>query len=199
MNMMKKILMSLALVLAVTAIPVTAKADAVNSPSKKDNVLTAKNVKVSTATYNRKKQKPKVTVTVNGTKLKKNKDYIVNDVSRKMPGKSTVYVVGIGKYTGIVKKTFTVKKAPRNLTVKGNKSVKASTLEKKNLSFKLTVTRRGTAKITYTTNNKKITVSSKGKVTLKKGLKKGTYKITIKVRETKRYKSASKTIKVKVK
>ena len=198
MNMMKKILMSLALVLAVTAIPVTAKA-AATSPSKNNNVITAKNVKVSTATYNGKTQKPKVTVTVNGKKLRNNKDYLVQSVSRKNPGKSTIYIAGIGKYTGVVKKTFTVNKAAQKITVKGNKTVKAKTLKKKNQTFKLTVKRKGKAKVSYVTSNKKITVNSKGKVTLKKGLKKGTYTITIKTKATKYYKATSKKIKVKVK
>lgn len=198
MKIVKKILMSLAFVLAVTTIPVSAKAAAV-SPSKSDNVITADCVTVAKATYNGKKQTPKVTVKVNGKKLKNNVDYLVQQVSLKNPGSKQVYVVGIGKYTGVVTKTFTVEKKTQKITVKGNKSAKASALKKGKKTFTLKVTRLGSGKVSYTSNNKKITVSKKGKVTLKKGLAKGTYTVTIKVKATKYYKAGTKTIKIKVK
>ena len=46
---------------------------------------------------------------------------------------------------------------------------------------------------------KYITVNKKGKVTLKKGAKKGTYKVTVTIKATKNYKKAQKTIKIVVK
>lgn len=50
--------------------------------------------------------------------------------------------------------------------------------------------------------NKKISINKKtGRITVKKGLKKGTYKVKIKVRAagTSKYRSGSKTVVVKVK
>lgn len=61
---------------------------------------------------------------------------------------------------------------------------------------------RAKGKITYTVNkgNKKyISVSKKGKVTLKKGCKKGTYKIKITAAKTNKYDKAVKIITIKVK
>lgn len=46
---------------------------------------------------------------------------------------------------------------------------------------------------------KYISVNSKGKVTLKKGAKKGTYKVTVKYYGNRNYKAGTKTISIKVK
>ena len=59
-------------------------------------------------------------------------------------------------------------------------------------------------KITYTVKVKKalkkyITVSKAGKVTIKKGAKKGTYKVVINVKGTTSFKGGKKTITIKVK
>lgn len=74
----------------------------------------------------------------------------------------------------------------------------------KGASFKIGAKASGKGKLTYTLNkkakaSKKIKVSKAGKVTIKKGLKKGTYKITVKAAATKNYKAAKKTITIKVK
>ena len=98
------------------------------------------------------------------------------------------------------------------LTVKA-KSVKAkaASLKKKNVSIKRTKAMKITkakGKLSYqkvSVNKKKyakkITVNKKtGKITLKKGLKKGTYKVKIKVTAAgnKEYKSGTKTVTVKI-
>ena len=60
----------------------------------------------------------------------------------------------------------------------------------------------GNGKLTYKVTkgkSKYITVSKTGKVTLKKGCKKGTYKITITASATEKYKAATKVISIKVK
>lgn len=85
------------------------------------------------------------------------------------------------------------------------KSYKASFLKKKTVSFSLKAKASGKTKLTYKVtsypkNSKKyITVSKNGKVTLKKGAKKGTYKIMIKAAASSKYKAASKTVVIKVK
>ena len=85
---------------------------------------------------------------------------------------------------------------------KVSKTVKmdVSKLQKNKKSFLIKARAKG--KITYTVNkgNKKyISVSKKGKVTLKKGCKKGTYKIKITAAKTNKYDKAVKIITIKVK
>ena len=97
-----------------------------------------------------------------------------------------------------------VEKKASVLTVKA-KTVKAkakkTTKIKKSKVFKIT---GAAGKVTFkkVKGNKKITVSKSGKITVKKGLKKGkTYKIKVKVSDkgNATYKSGSKTVTVKVK
>ena len=100
-------------------------------------------------------------------------------------------------------------KVSNPLKVKGKTAtVKYSKLKKKTqkLSLKkiIKTVKKGQGKITYTKvkGSKKILINSKtGKVTIKKGLKKGTHKIKIKVSAAgnDKYKSASKTVSVKIK
>ncbi len=95
-------------------------------------------------------------------------------------------------------------KSSQKITAKvTSKTIKASALKKSAKSFSIGASAKTALsyKITKTpagaTN--KISVSKKGKVTLKKGAKKGTYKIKITAKATDTYKSATKTVTVKVK
>ena len=97
-----------------------------------------------------------------------------------------------------------IKKKANTLFAKG-KTVKlqAKTLKKKAVSLKrskaITV-KKAQGKLSYkkAKGNKKITVAKNGKITVKKGLKKGTYKVKIKVKAAGNlnYKSATKTVTV---
>ena len=99
-------------------------------------------------------------------------------------------------------------KARQPMTVKAKTvRIKYSKLRKKAQTVKirkaLTV-KKAKGKVTYkkTKGNKKITVNKKsGKIKIKKGLKKGTYPVKIKVTAagTKKYKKGSKTVSVKIK
>ena len=126
---------------------------------------------------------------------------------------ATYTATGIKTYTCTVcgeTKTETIPKLPKKantLTVKVKKpTVKYLKLNKKNQTIALknwaTVT-KAQGKVTYkkSSGNKKITVSKTGKITIKKGLKKGTYKINVTVTATGNatYKSGSKTVTVKIK
>ena len=77
------------------------------------------------------------------------------------------------------------------------KTVKAAAVKKSAQSYKLKVTGAKTA-VTYKSSSKNVTVSAQGKVTVKKGAKKGTYKITVRAAASTKYAAASKTVKVKV-
>lgn len=91
--------------------------------------------------------------------------------------------------------TITVKKASKSRTYKVKKVKKAKK------SFKLSATATaGTLTYKKISGSKKITVSSSGKITVKKGTKKGTYKAKVRITAagTTEYNSTTKTITVKV-
>lgn len=103
-------------------------------------------------------------------------------------------------------KTVTVKvtKDKQKITAKiSTKTHKAKSLAKKKATYSIGAKAKGKLiyKVTsYPTNAKKyISVSKKGKVTMKKGAPKGTYKIQITAAATARYKKATKTVKIVVK
>jgi len=77
---------------------------------------------------------------------------------------------------------------------------KASNLKKKKASVSLKATSLG-GSLTYkvTKGSKYLTVSKSGKVTLKKGTPKGTYKVKITASKSLYYKQATKTVTIKVK
>ena len=107
-----------------------------------------------------------------------------------------------GSYEGRKELGFTITKADNPLTVKvGSKTYKRSKLGKKK-SFKIGAA-NAQGKVTYaiSKNAKKagIKVSKKGKVTVPKNCRKGTYKITVKAAGSKNYKEGIKTVTVKVK
>ena len=107
-----------------------------------------------------------------------NGSWVIDKLSKKtQPMKVTVKKVTV-KFTILKKKTQTVAKK-KVFIVKNSK---------------------GTVSFKKTSGNKKITVSKAGKVTVKKGLKKGTYKVKVKVTAagTTAYKAGSKTVTVKI-
>ena len=127
--------------------------------------------------------------------------------------KATPTATGVKTYTCTVcseTKTETIAKCAKyknTLTVKAKKpTIKFKNLKKKNQTIAaksaMTVS-KAQGKVTYkkTSGNKKITVSKAGKITVKKGLKKGTYKVKIKVTAAGNatYKAATKTVTVTIK
>ena len=102
------------------------------------------------------------------------------------------------KYDGVTKQLT------QKITTANIKTYKASDLKKKKVSFSLKAKATGSEYLHYSVKapknlKKYITVSDGGKVTLKKGAKKGTYKIKIKAYGQGAYKDATKTISIKVK
>ena len=99
------------------------------------------------------------------------------------------------------KKTNTLKVKGRTATVRYSKlRKKTQTLTRSKV---ITFTKKGWGTITYskTSGNKKITISKNtGKVTVKKGLKKGTYTVKFKVKASgdDYYKAGSQTVKAKI-
>ena len=143
-------------------------------------------------TYNGKVQKPTVTVYADGQKLPSSEYKIVWDnTGSKNVGKYCVDVTLTGKYRGTNANYYYIKKGPNTMTAKGKTvSVKYSKLKKKAQTVpvkKAFTISKPVGKVTYKVTKydkkakKKITVSSAGKVTVKKGLKKGKYILKVKV------------------
>ena len=147
-------------------------------------------------TYNGKVQKPSIK-TIKGLELKAGTDYEATwPKGSKNAGKYTVTIKGIGKYTGTTDATYTINKAKNPITLKAKTiKVKYKSLKKKaksikranafavskaqgKLSYKLVSAKKGKKSF-----RKKFSVNAKtGKVTVKKRLKKGTYKVKVKVK-----------------
>lgn len=164
---------------------------------------------ITAKTYNGKAQTQNITVKDAATTLKEGTDYTVSYKNNQNAGTATMTITGKGNYKGTITKTFLIDKADNTMTVKVKKiKVKPN----KNTSFKRTkVFKLKTAKgkVTFMKikgkkkkDNKKITISEKGKLTVKKGLKKGkTYTVKVKVTASgnENYKEKSTIVNLKIK
>jgi len=98
----------------------------------------------------------------------------------------------------------TIKKLKKQrILVPKIKSYKTNLLKKSKVVFRLNAASTGKCKLSYKNTTikrlkKYIKVSDTGVITLKKGAKKGVYKITISAAKTTKYKSAERTIKIRV-
>lgn len=155
---------------------------------------------IKNKTYNGKAQTQSVVVKDGETTLIEDTDYTLSYKNNKNAGTATVTITGIGAYEKSITKTYKIAKAKNPMTVKAKKAVTAKA--KKNATIKRVITvKKAQGSVKYKTNNKKITVKS-GNLIVKKGLKKNkTYslKITVSTKGNKNYKSASKTVTIKVK
>ncbi|MBR1731008.1 MAG: S8 family serine peptidase, partial [Ruminococcus sp.] len=121
-------------------------------------------------------------------------------ITGKKEGTVTITAMNNGAKASVKVK---IVKRPNPMTVKG-KTITAK--RTKNTTFakaKAFTVKNAKGKVVFkkTSGNSKITVTSAGKVTVKKGLKKGTYKIKVKVTDkgNKTYRSKVKTVTVTVK
>ena len=138
--------------------------------------------------------------------LKEGVDYTVSCTDNVNVGLATMTLTGIGDYTGECVVYFDVIKAINPMTLKGKTvSVKASSgkikIKQKNaIEVKDAV---GELSFSKVSGSKALSISSKGTITVKKGTKKGTYKIKVNVfawgNENYNSKSKNVTVKVKVK
>lgn len=81
----------------------------------------------NTYVYNGKKQCPKVTVTLGGKALKQNTDFSVSYVNNKNTGKATVKIKGMGRYNGLLERTFII--VPKKAVLSKLKSTKSQTVK----------------------------------------------------------------------
>ena len=174
---------------------VTAKWKENNTPLGPLDPVSIKNAKVvlskTAFTYNGKIQKPTV-MTIKDLTLKEGTDYTVtwSDDSSKNVGTYTVTIKGIGNYIDTTKATYQINKAANTLKIKAKTAiVKHSKVKKKTQTLGVTkvikFTKKGQGTKTYIkkSGTEKIIIAKKtGKVKVKKGLKKGTYKVKVKVK-----------------
>lgn len=190
MNNFKKFVIPFVLVLALVfgTISVSAEDSPVVLPAPKTAEATVSNV-----TYTGSAAKPKVVVTDDLGNTIASKYYTIEctDVNA---GTATAVIRFVAPYSGTITKTFTINKATPKVTT--SKKVKAKTVKKK--AYKVTMVKGG-AKVVKVSGSKKLTVSKSGVITVKKGTKKGTYKIKVKVYGNGNYKAVTKTITIKVK
>ncbi|MGN8888328.1 leucine-rich repeat domain-containing protein [Blautia sp. HCP28S3_G10] len=162
-----------------------------------DKTMTASASKKQTWTIGAKASNgAKLTYTSSNSKVKVSSAGKVT-VPKKFAGKVKI-TIKTGKVSKTV--TLTVKKAANPMKiVKKNQKVKASAVKKKAKTFRIKVT-KAQGKVSYKSSNSKyVKVSGKGKVTVKKGCPKGTYKITVTAKGKGIYNKKSKTLTVRVK
>ena len=166
---------------------------------------TAKAAKASYA-YTGKALKPSVTVTDKNGNTIAASNYDVAYSSNVNVGTAKVTVTFINDYAGCkaLTTTFKIIKAANPMKLKAaSKKLKFKTLKKKKLTYTIAFNTKAQGKVTYTLSKAakkaKIKVSSKGKITVPKGCKKGTYKITVKAAGNSNYSAVSKTFKIVVK
>lgn len=93
-----------------------------------------------------------------------------------------------------------VEKSTQTIKLKSAKiTCKASALKKAKQTFTIKATCEGKLAYKVASGAKYVTVSKNGKVTIKKGTPKGTYKITVNASATDKYKAAKKTFTITVK
>lgn len=169
---------------------------------KKVSISKVKVASIKDKVYTGKKIQPSVTVKVNGTSLKKGRDYSVSYSNNKYTGKAAVKIVGKGNYTGT--KTVTFKIVPKKVSVK---SLKASGKKKVTVTLKKAAGRVSGYEIKYAYNSKfskaKTKRTTKTTYTLKSLTSRKTCYVKVRAYKTVSgkniYGAYSKTIKVKVK
>ena len=134
------------------------------------------------------------TVKLDSTTLKKGTDYTVAYKNNKNVGTATVTITGKGNYAGTAKATFKITKAENTMTAKAAKTKfkKSAKAQKTTISVS-----NAKGKVTYSSNKKNVTVSSKGAVTIAKNFK-GSAVITVKAAGNSSYKALTKKITITV-
>ena len=113
-----------------------------------------------------------------------NQDYTVSYKNNVKPGTATVIYTGIGNYTGKLYTRFTISKGfnPWCFTYRSTKRVAYSKRKTKTYNL-ITKTHRaaaGTKKFKKISGSKYISVTSKGKLVIKKGAPRGSYAVWVK-------------------
>ena len=143
-------------------------------------------------TYDGKAKEPTVTLMNSSSTLKNNTDYTVTYSNNTKTGEATVKITGIGNYTDIITKNFTIKQHSNTIKVTSKYTKTASSKAQM-----ITLGAKATGgKLTYKSDNSKVTVSSTGKVTIKANFS-GKAVITVTAGDT-NYKTVTKKVTITV-
>lgn len=167
-------------------------------------------ITVGNARYTGSERKPAPKVVLGTKTLRKDVDYTVSYKNNKYAGTAVVYVTGKGAYTGKVGKKFTIHKAYQPL--KASPRYKTRYLSAKKLRraaqsvSNIRITKAAKGKITYSNASsgktaKRFRVSSKGTVTVLRGVRAGLYTVRVKMTAagTSNYYKGSVTVTFKIK
>ncbi len=150
-----------------------------------------------------------IRITIDGVTLTEGVDFTLDTKEPLDVGKYTLKITGIGAYEGSAKIKLTIVRAQEpvaKLNAKSQKALakglKAKKLKKSSMKIKLKV-KTDSRKVKYSIkkgkSGKYLKVNSNGKVTVKKGTPKGTYKVVVTFSGTKNYKKGSQVYKIKIK
>ena len=156
--------------------------------------------------YDGNVKEPKPQVSIEEKTLEEGVDYNITYNNNTNAGTGIVTITGIGDYKGELKAEFTIRKISQSFTVKvKSPKIKYAKVKKaKQTITKVLTVKNAKGKVTYVKikGKKQLKVNKKnGKLTIKKGTRKGVYKIKIRITAAgdTNYNPLSKTIVVTVK
>ncbi len=156
-------------------------------------------------TYTGKAIKQKPVVKLDGKTMVAGKDYTVSYKNNVKVGTATVIIKGAGRYAGTKTATFKITKATPKISA-STKTVKVKNVKKAAQTVSAITVKSAFGKVTYkrlSKSSKYLTVTKKGKIKVKKGTPKGTYKVRVKVTAAKsagnNKKTKTVTVKIRVK
>ena len=205
MRYIKKLAVLITAIMMICGMSLSASAaiSPVKSPTRTDITAAAVNVNYTGADH-----KPVIVVKDGTTTLVEGTDYTVAYGTYVNSGDYTVTVTGIGLYSGTVDCKYTINGVDTGKYYAKQKKVKASEVKKAAKKVKIVAkkNKNDEGAVTFEVSNKTkkalkkyVKVSKKGVVTLKKGAKKGTYKIIVKKAGYLKYNPVKKVIKIRVK
>ncbi len=158
-------------------------------------------------TYNGSAKLPEVKlVDREGTELVCDTDFIVKYSDNINAGTATVVIECRGKYEGTIISEFRILKATPTLKItSSSRTAKYSSVKKKSIYLSALTVKgaKGTKSFRKVSGSSKLTITKSGKIKVKKGTKRGTYRIKVKAASAStanyKYASTTRTITVRVK
>ena len=157
--------------------------------------------------YTGKQCKPKVYLSIRDLILRAGSDYLVTYANNIDVGTATATAKGIGNFKGTVQAAFKITKAPQPMTVTTKiVNLKYSVLKRTQVvvgGAKVFVIRNNQGKVSFlklSGSSHAVVNTKNGDLLVKKGTKKGTYKIKVRVtaKGNKNYKAGSRTVTVTI-